>query len=110
MHDCGLGYIKDPYKNKTERAYANHLEMLKYAGEVLWYAYEGVRFSLGGGAWFTPDFLVMLADCTLECHEVKGHWREAARVRIKVASEKFPFRFRAFKSAKGGRGWEEEVF
>ena len=33
------GRLKRPAMNRTEAAYANHLELLKQAGEVLWYRF-----------------------------------------------------------------------
>ena len=44
----------------------------------------------------------------VEIHEVKGFWMDDARVKIKVASEMFPFRFVAV-TRKAGR-WEAEEF
>lgn len=94
--------------NKTEACYAAYLEQLKNAGEVIWYAFEGVRLRLAKQTTYTPDFIVMNADGTIECREVKGHWEDDARIKIKVAAEMFPFRFIAVK--KDGSGWIEEVF
>lgn len=63
-------------------------------------------------ARYTPDFAVMLADGVIEMHEVKGYWTEDARAKIKVAANKFPFRFVAvYKQAKkDGGGWRIEEF
>jgi hypothetical protein len=45
-------------------------------------------------------------------YEVKGMWREAARVRIKVAADRHPFRFIAVtkRLVRDGGGWKEELF
>lgn len=94
--------------NKTEDAYAQHLELLKHAGEVLWFQYEAIKLRLADGAYYKPDYAVLMRDCLLELHEVKGFWREAARVRIKVAASIYPFKFVAVKKVKGG--WEREEF
>lgn len=94
--------------NKTEAAYASHLEGLKRAGGVLWYRFEPMRLRLANGAWYKPDFGVKLSDGSFEFHETKGFWREAARVRIKVAAELFPFRFIAV--TRGGGNWKREEF
>lgn len=94
--------------NKTEAAYSDYLQMLKGSGEVLWWRFEPMRLRLANGAWFKPDFGVKLRDGSFEFHETKGFWREAARVRIKVAAELFPFRFIAVKRTKGG--WSREEF
>lgn len=96
--------------NKTEARYASVLEARKLAGEVIWYSFEAVTFRLAKRTSYTPDFLVMLADGTLECHECKGFWEDDARVKIKVAAEKFPFRFVAMRELpkKEGGGWASE--
>jgi hypothetical protein len=95
--------------NKTEAAYAGFLEMRKVDRDVLWWRYEPMNFNIASGAKYTPDFGVLTRDCQFELHEVKGFWREAARVRIKVAAELFPFKFIAITRAKTG-GWEREEF
>lgn len=98
--------------NKTEQRYAESLEARRIAGEIEWYAYEGITLKLGKECRYTPDFVVMTSDGYLECHETKGFWAEAAKVRIKVAAEKFPFRFVAMRARakKDGGGWEATEF
>lgn len=92
------------YKSGWEQLYAQHLETLKRSGEVLWYRYEGLRLRLADGAQFSPDFAVVTAPLgALELHEVKGQWREAAKVRWKLAKETFPFVFKLITKAKNGR-------
>ncbi len=98
--------------NKTEAAYEAHLEGLKVLGTIQWFAFEGMSLRLAEGSRYTPDFVVMMASGVIECHEVKGFWAEAAKVRIKVAADKFPFRFVAVQKQpkKRGGGWSEEEF
>lgn len=98
--------------NKTEQEYSYHLEAMVAGGRVLWFRYEGIKLRLADKTFYTPDFAVMMADGTIELHEIKGHWEDAARIKIKVASEQYPFQFRAFTKAakKDGGGWKEEVF
>tara|TARA_R110000796_G_scaffold95459_2_gene200686 strand:+ start:21009 stop:21326 length:318 start_codon:yes stop_codon:yes gene_type:complete len=98
--------------NQTEAAYAALLESEKQAGEIVWYSFEGMTFKLADNTRYTPDFAVMRADGLMEMREVKGFWRDDARVKIKVAAELFPFRFIAVKkqSKKAGGGWSQEVF
>jgi hypothetical protein len=79
--------------NKLEASYALHLEGRKRAGEILFYEYEAVKFKLGDGAWYTPDFIVMDINHEVSFHETKGFMREAANVRLKVAATKYPFKF-----------------
>jgi hypothetical protein len=89
--------------NKTEQEYENLFLCTKPHG------FEEITLALGGGARYTPDFWVQGDDDVLEFHEVKGHWREAALVRIKVAAGKYPqFRFRAFRCVK--KVWHVEHF
>lgn len=94
--------------NKTEAAYAAHLQLRQHAGEVSWFAFEAVKLRLADKTFYTPDFTVMLADGTIEQHEVKGFWEDDARVKIKVAAALFPFRFLGIK--KAGAGWAVEEF
>lgn len=94
--------------NKTEAAYSKHLDVLKAAGDVLWWAFEGVKLKLADKTYYTPDFMVIrAAGCEVEFHDVKG-WRseDDARVKIKVASRLFPFRFAEVRSDK--REWVVE--
>lgn len=73
------------------------------AGEIQWYAYESVQLKIADGATYKPDFFVVTKDGTLEVHEVKGHWREAAKVRWKAVKGKYPFVYKLVK--KKGRGF-----
>lgn len=103
-----LGRLPAGTMNRTEAAYAAHLEALRSSGSVAWWSFEGVKLRLASNCTYSPDFIVMQADGSIEMHEVKGHWMDDARVKIKVAAETFPFRFKAFK--KKGNGWIEEAF
>lgn len=107
-----LGRLKSGQMNKTETAYAQELEARKNAKELLWYAFEGVTLKLADGCRYTPDFAVLMADGTIEMHEVKGYWTDDARAKIKVAADKFPFRFIAVyrQAKKDGGGWKVEEF
>jgi hypothetical protein len=92
--------------NNWERQYADQLHKLQLAGEVQAYWFDAVKLRLADNTFYTPDFLVLMADGLIEVHEVKGHWEDDARVKIKVAADKFPFRFKAITKAKGQ--WEVE--
>ena len=106
------GRLKTGEMNKTEQAYAAHLELLKAAGEVLWYRFEGLKLRLADNTFYTPDFAVLTRELVLECHEVKGYWQDDARVKIKVAAEMYPFRFKAVRplAKKRGGGYDVERF
>lgn len=51
-------------------------------------------------------------DGALEAHEVKGHWADDARAKIKIAVDLYPIRFIAIraKPKKDGGGWAVEEF
>lgn len=107
------GVKKRGVMNGTESDYAALLEIRKRAGgDIEWYAYEAITLKLGEDARYTPDFVVMRHDGTIELHETKGHWEEAALVRIKVAAALFPFRFIAQQKIpkKDGGGWRPREF
>ena len=110
-----LGRLKTGEMNKTEAAYARHLDGLKAAGTILDFWFERVKLQLAGLCSYTPDFMVMRADGAIEMHEVKGGpgvFRDDARVKVRVAADTFPFRFIVLYPApkKDGGGWLVEEF
>lgn len=107
-----LGRLKAGVMNKTEQEYAQELDQLRVAGDVAWYRFEGVKLRLADSTFYTPDFAVMLANGELQMHEVKGHWQDDARVKIKVAADQYPFRFYALRkrAKRDGGGFVSETF
>ena len=103
-----LGRLKTGQRNKTEAAYEQVLTLRQKAGEVAWFRFEGVKLRLADATFYTPDFAVMLADGSMEMHEVKGYWQDDARVKVKVAAEMYPFRFVAISGKPGA--WVFENF
>jgi hypothetical protein len=103
-----LGRMKAGKMNKTETHYTEWLERKKQAGEVLEYWFEPMNLRLGDNCFYKIDFLVLMATSKLEVHEVKGYWTDDALVKIKVAADKFPFTFKAYRLIKGQ--WEERLF
>ena len=76
--------------NSTERwYYENHLLPKVASGEVERIEYEAIRFELGKGSTYLPDFYVFFTDGHAELHETKGFWREDDRVKIKVAATRY---------------------
>lgn len=100
-----IGAERDQGMNKLEAAYAQHLDALKHAGTVAWWRYEAVGLRLADRTFYHPDFMVMMADGTLEAHETKGFMRDDAAVKLKVAACAFPFVFKLVKKQKGG-AWD----
>jgi hypothetical protein len=93
--------------NKTEQAYSEHLEALRLAGELRAWRFEPLKFRIGRGCYYTPDFEVITAEGYLEYHEVKGWWRDDARVKIKAVASLFPDR-RFIAVQKSKAGWKVE--
>jgi hypothetical protein len=95
--------------NRTEEAYAFRLDA---DPAVVWWAFEPIKFRLAPSTFYTPDFLVQWSDGTMQVHEVKGHWEDDARVKIKVAAERFPmFMFVGVTRGKKGEPvWRYEEF
>lgn len=94
--------------NGTESKYALHLEAKRIAGEIFAYSFETITLKLADGCRYTPDFVVINRELEIEFHEVKGFWQDDARVKIKVAASKFPFRFVGVQYKK--REWVFEEF
>jgi hypothetical protein len=93
--------------NKTEAAYADNLEAKKKAGVIIDWKFEALKFRLADRTFYTPDFLVINKG-NMELIEVKGFWRDDARVKIKVAREMFPwFVWTAVMVYRGGWKYEE---
>lgn len=108
----GKGRLEPGRMNGLEKDYALVLEARKRAGEVSEYHFEAVTFKLAHDCRLTPDFFVVLADGTVEFHDAKGFFREDAKIKMRVAADKFPFRFLAVRrlTRRQGGGWAEEVF
>jgi len=102
------GRLKAGVMNGLEKEYDSFLARRMMAGEVLWYRFESVTLVLADRVRYTPDFAVMLSDGMIEMHEVKGYWRDDAKVKIKMAADKFPFRFVSIQKKRGN--WEFEEF
>jgi hypothetical protein len=114
-----LGIIKGPapkpgredgYKSQWEADFARHLEYLKGDGVITAWGYEQVRLRIGKRSdrakmrapTFTPDFHAIWPDGHLVFYEVKGFYREAAKVRGGVAAAVFPyFTFVVVRKEKG---------
>ena len=89
--------------NKTEAEY-NRLHL---GGRGL---YEAVTLRLPGGSRYTPDWMTVSADGTVELHEVKGPYRFGSQGRALTAFREcaaaFPcFRFVWAVRGKGFEGW-----
>ncbi len=77
-----------PALNKTEQAYLEHMRAHLATGSFI--EPHALTLLLGNGVRYTPDFIV--SDTSgLWAYEVKGHMRDDAAVKLKVAAGKFTF-------------------
>ena len=102
---------------QMERNWASALDYAIDAGELIAWEFEAIRLRLSYSttkkgskpAFYTPDFMVIYPDGTIGFDEVKGHWEEAALVRIRIVADRYPFRFRIVDSRRGGGFQVNEV-
>lgn len=103
------GQHKAGQMNGTETAYARILELQKANGTIKDWWFEAMTLKLATDCRYTPDFMVQMPDDSIEFHEIKGGiWRDDSRVKIRVAAEKYPFRFHGYTLKK--KSWHEEDF
>lgn len=105
MKHYALGRLKSGEMNKTEKAYADFLELRKRAGEILWYKFEGIKLRLADKTFLTPDFAIMNADLSIQLDDIKGFMMDDANVKIKVAADMYPFRFNIVRKGKTPTSW-----
>ncbi len=77
------------------------------------HGFEDITLRLGEDCRYTPDFWFLGDGDVLTFAEVKGFWRDDARVKIRVAAERYPqFRFEAWRkqTRKEGGQWVRERF
>lgn len=99
--------------NKTEAEYAAVLEGEQWRDEIIWYGFEAITLKLADDCRYTPDFVVVNSDNVIEFREIKGFWRDDAKVKIRVAARLFPWaKFVAIRKRrkKDGGGWVQEEF
>jgi len=95
--------------NKTEAAFSDYLRVQEIAGVVLCHRFEGVTLKIANDCRYTPDFMAIGVGGEITFFEVKGFWRDDARVKIKVAARTFPeFRFVAVQ--RKAQQWVFEEF
>lgn len=106
-----LGRLRDGSMNKTETRYAAHLDVLKHQGNILWWAFEGIKLRLADRTHITIDFAVMTKEGFLQMHDVKGAKaivEDDARAKTKIAAQMFPFAFFMVYPDKASGGWTTE--
>lgn len=91
--------------NRWESEYAKFLCNCMFSEEIAGFKFEAFRLSLGGGVQYIPDFFVLENDESFSVHEVKGFWRDDARVKFKIAADRYP-QFRFYECRKIGDLWD----
>ena len=107
-----LGRMKSGVMNKTEQRFANTLETLKQANEVLWYRFAPLSIKLAEKTFYRPDFMVLRKDYVIEIIDIKGSKgviQDDSHAKIKIAADIYPFRFLLAFPQKGGTWKLEEV-
>jgi hypothetical protein len=97
----------DGYASRLEARYAEHLTALVRAGEVAEWWYEPFSIKLAPNTFHRPDFLVQLADGSMELHECKGFFRDDALVKSKITASMYPFPYLVCRWGKAS-GWVVE--
>ncbi len=97
------------FKSDLERDYHGHLKACLLGGEILGFAFEAVRLKLADGCTYTPDFLIITIDGLPMLHEVKGYWREDAKIKYKVAADMYADRFEFRVVTREGGTWRLEA-
>jgi hypothetical protein len=98
--------------NQLEKRYAELLELSTKVKpqEVAAWRFEQVKLRLAKATFYTPDFKVIRPDGLIEYHEVKGHWEDDARVKIKCAAEMYPEYLFVGVTWDRRKGWQFERF
>lgn len=94
--------------NRLEEEYSCHLQNQFKFGLILDWKFESIKLRLAERTFYETDFIVVTQN-QIEIHEVKGHWEDDARVKIKCAAE--IYWWFAFYGIKKERGvWSREYF
>lgn len=95
--------------NKTEKRFALWLEL---DPNVSFWKFEAIKFRIAKNTYYTPDFWVVMKDGTYRVYEVKGFWRDDARVKWKAVAAQWPeFRWFTARIRKAPKeGWELEEY
>lgn len=100
----------DEYDSKLERKFAAFLRYLQTKGDFHRWMHEPFKLKLAKGTFYTPDFATFVqlshGATLITIYEVKGFWRDDARVKFKVAAAMYPeFRFVSVVVNRHTKGW-----
>lgn len=91
------------FSSKLEYDFARELDHQELLGNITQWWYSPCKFILAAGkaCTYTPDFMTIDAQGFVRFFEVKGYWREDARIKSKIFAEKFPFELTIVTREKG---------
>jgi hypothetical protein len=100
----------DEYDSKLERKFAGLLRYLQTKGDFHRWMHEPFKLKLAKGTFYTPDFATFVqlshASSMINIFEVKGFWRDDARVKFKVAAAQYPeFQFVSVQWDRQAKCW-----
>lgn len=99
--------------NKTEARYASYLEQLRHLGTVVDWLYEPVSIKLAINTHYKPDFIVILADGSMEVIDVKGsnkNIQDDSLAKIKIVADLWWFAVVKIVMPSKNGGWSCRVF
>lgn len=79
-----LGGHKSGQMNKLEAAYSQVLDLELHAGIIVGYRFEFASFKLAHRVHYRSDFLVKMADSSIQERQVKGFMTEGGRVKLRL--------------------------
>jgi hypothetical protein len=84
------------FASKLEHRYKNHLELLKNAGEIVFYLTQ-VPIRLPGGTKYLVDFLVFYSDGTIKFVDTKGILTDSFKIKKREIEAIYPFEIEVIK-------------
>ncbi len=101
-----------PSANSKMNGWEKEMELMLrqrlQTGEITQFWFECMKFRLGDGSYYIPDFIVAYPDGRLHAFEVKGYWRDDARVKTRVFAALYP-QIGITVAYKKNKQWQWEV-
>ena len=99
-------------QNKTEAAFARHLDDLRHFGKIHAYWFEPIKILLAPQTTLRLDYIIQRTDMTLAGVDVKGRWGQTihveddAAVKLKVAAGHHKYMDYYIAAWQKRGGWE----
>jgi len=99
----------DGYDSQLEADYATYLERDEAVRRWVYHPWQFLLVPGKKPVRYTPDFLVFRVVGPPQIVEVKGYWRTADRIRIKLCASRYP-EFQVLGVTRLNRLWQYESF